>query len=81
MVLLIYFRPDPIWWALFSFAIGSVLSAELFNTALETILDLLHPNEHLHVKIAKDCAAGAGMIFSVVALVILFFFLIHLCNG
>jgi diacylglycerol kinase (ATP) len=45
-----------------------VLGAELINTALERVLDRLHPDHHPVVKIAKDCAAGAVLVSSVAAL-------------
>jgi undecaprenol kinase len=41
-----------------------VLAAELFNTALEHALDHLHPDLHPAIKVSKDCAAGAVLVFS-----------------
>jgi diacylglycerol kinase (ATP) len=67
MALLIAFRPSAIWWALLLMNCGLVLAAELFNTALEQALDHLHPEIHPAIKIAKDCAAGAVLIFSLSA--------------
>lgn len=37
----------------------SVLLAELFNTALEAVVDLLSPEHSERAKVAKDMAAGA----------------------
>lgn len=67
IALLIAFRPSAIWWALLLMNCGLVLAAELFNTALEQALDHLHPEIHPAIKIAKDCAAGAVLIFSLSA--------------
>lgn len=57
----------PIWWAAFLLVIGGVLSAELLNTALERIADRLHPETHPLIASAKDCAAGAVLVLSMVA--------------
>ena len=46
---------------------GIVLSAELTNTAIERICDLVHPEEHPLVKIIKDVAAGAVLISAIMA--------------
>lgn len=39
--------------------IGAVLTAELFNTAIEALCDLVHPERHPAVKLIKDVAASA----------------------
>ena len=62
--------PNPIWWALIVLSIALVLAAELFNTALERTLDGLHPKQAEFVRQAKDCAAGAVLIFSLASVVI-----------
>jgi diacylglycerol kinase (ATP) len=64
VVLLIALRPPALWWALLLMNCGLVLAAELFNTALEQALDHLHPELHPAIKVSKDCAAGAVLIFS-----------------
>jgi diacylglycerol kinase (ATP) len=61
-------RPAAIWWALLLMNCALVLGAELFNTALEHALDHLHPELHPAIKLAKDCAAGAVLVFSLGAL-------------
>ncbi len=62
--LLLGLRPAAIWWALLLLNCSLVLAAELFNTALEHALDHLHPELHPAIKVSKDCAAGAVLIFS-----------------
>ena len=64
VALLIGLRPPAIWWALLLLNCGLVLAAELFNTALEHALDHLHPEIHPAIKVSKDCAAGAVLVFS-----------------
>jgi diacylglycerol kinase (ATP) len=47
-----------------------VLSLELINTALEALVDLVSPTYHPLAKIAKDVAAGAVLVSSIVSLLI-----------
>ncbi|MFM5896844.1 MAG: diacylglycerol kinase family protein [Dolichospermum sp.] len=50
---------------------GLVLTLELMNTALESIVDLtVKQSYHELAKIAKDCAAGAVLISALVALLV-----------
>ncbi len=63
--LLLYFRPAAIWWALFIITIAAVLGAELMNTALENLMDKLHPEVHPLIGLAKDCAAGAVLLLCI----------------
>lgn len=65
-----------VWWALFTLTIAGVLSTELLNSSLETLMDHLHPQIHPAIKKAKDIAAGAVLIFSLSSLAILTFFLL-----
>ena len=67
---LIVLRPQPLWWALFLLLITCVLSAELVNTALENVIDRLHPEQHPSIGLAKDCAAGAVLVFALAAVLI-----------
>jgi diacylglycerol kinase (ATP) len=50
--------------------VGLVLALELLNTALEAALDLLHPQQHPLVRVAKDCAAAAVLVASLMAVVV-----------
>lgn len=47
-----------------------VLSLELVNTALEALTDLISPEWHPAAKIAKDAAAGAVLLASVVSVLV-----------
>ncbi|RYZ56748.1 MAG: diacylglycerol kinase [Proteobacteria bacterium] len=66
----------PLWWALVMLCIAAVLTAEMFNTALEQLIDHLHPERHTAIGIVKDCAAGAVLISSLSSVVIFAFFLV-----
>ena len=59
-----------LWWALVGLAVGLVLVAEMANTAIEALADLLHPGQHPEIGVAKDVAAGAVLIATLVAIVV-----------
>jgi diacylglycerol kinase (ATP) len=64
---LLILRPAAVWWAIFLLVIAAVLAAELFNAALEHVIDRLHPEIHPAIARSKDCAAGAVLILSLAA--------------
>jgi len=47
--------------------IGFVWTAECFNTAIETVVDLTSPEYHTLAKNAKDVSAGAVLVASLTA--------------
>ena len=59
---LAFMRPEPVWWALAALAIAGVLAAELLNTAIEALADLVQPETDLRIRKIKDCAAGAVLL-------------------
>lgn len=67
---LLVLRPAPIWWAIVAVSVGLVLALELINSALEAVIDLLHPSLHPEIKAAKDMLAGAVLVISVAALAV-----------
>lgn len=52
-------------WITCLFAIIIVLAAELFNTAIETIVDMITKEKNEKAKIAKDVSAGAVLISAI----------------
>ncbi|MBR3225241.1 MAG: diacylglycerol kinase family protein [Atopobiaceae bacterium] len=50
---------DFISWAIVLLCCGVVIAAELLNTAIETVVDLVSPEYHPLAGRAKDIAAGA----------------------
>jgi diacylglycerol kinase (ATP) len=52
------------------FTISLVLVAEMFNSAIEAVVDLVQPSYHPNAKFAKDIAAGAVLITTIIALVV-----------
>ena len=67
---LLVIRPSPVWWALVGFVIFAVLAVEMINTALETLIDHLHPDIHPQIRAVKDMAAGAVLLVVVGAVVV-----------
>ena len=67
---LIVLRPPAVWWALIGFVIAVVLAVEIVNTALEALIDHLHPDIHPEIRIIKDMAAGAVLLVVVGAIVV-----------
>jgi len=78
---LVVLRPAPLWWALVILASSSVLAAELFNTAIERLVDHLHPEVHPEIRIVKDCAAAGVLICSLGAIGVAIALVIQLCRG
>jgi len=70
LLALLVLRPSPIWWAIVAMTCALVLALELINSALEGLVDLLHPEIHPEIKIIKDMLAGAVLAISCVALVV-----------
>ena len=73
-------HPQPIWWAMGALAVGLVMATELFNTAIETLADRLHPELHPEIGAVKDIAAAAVLMSSIIALLIATAFAIDWLN-
>lgn len=52
------------------FMISFVVVAEMFNSAIEAVVDMVSPNYHPLAKFAKDMAAGGVLITTVTAVVV-----------
>lgn len=70
LLLLVVLRPSAIWWALVAVVAAMVLALELLNSAVEGVIDLLHPGLHPEIKAIKDMIAGAVLIVSIAALIV-----------
>jgi len=67
---LLLLRPAPIWWAIVAVVVALVLALELLNSAMEGVIDLLHPGIHPEIKAIKDMVAGAVLVVSLAALIV-----------
>lgn len=65
-----YFGLGALEWALVALAVAGVWAAELFNTAVETLTNLVSPGYHPLAGKAKDVAAGAVLLAALGALVV-----------
>lgn len=54
-------------WMIMLLCIGVVIAAELFNTAIEKLVDLVSPGRHPLAGQVKDIAAGAVLVCAVAA--------------
>lgn len=57
-------------WIVCIFCIAMVISAELFNTSIETVVDLVMPYKNEKAKIAKDVAAAAVLVLAIASVII-----------
>lgn len=65
-----WFKISSMEWIAVVFAIGIVISAEMLNTAIEKLTDMVSPQINEQAKIVKDLAAGAVLIASLTAFII-----------
>lgn len=57
-------------WIMVVMCIGTVIAAELFNTAIEKLVDLVSPQQHPVAGQVKDIAAGAVLVCAATAAII-----------
>jgi len=57
-------------WAVILLAIVMVWAAEFFNTAIESIVDLVSPDKHPLAKVGKDVGAAAVLIAALTSVLI-----------
>lgn len=57
-------------WLILLFAISQVLVAEMLNTTIEAVTDLLTQKWHLQAKVAKDVGAGTVLLSAFCALAV-----------
>lgn len=73
----LFFHLSALELILLVLAVTFVLFAELFNTAIEVLVDLVSPEYHPLARRAKDVAAGAVFIASIGAVVLGYLALSH----
>lgn len=65
-----FFGLNKVEWAVVLFAIAAVISAELFNTAIENLVDMVSPEYREPAGKVKDIASGAVLFVVFIAVVI-----------
>lgn len=63
-----FFKLLPIEYAVLTVAVGFVICCEIFNTAIEALVNLSSPSYNSWARIAKDVAAGGVFFSSLVAI-------------
>jgi diacylglycerol kinase (ATP) len=67
----LYLQLTRVEIAIIGLTIGAVMTMELLNTALESVVDLtVRQTYHELAKIAKDCAAGAVLISALASVLV-----------
>ena len=66
----IWLKFNSIEWIIIVFCIGLVWAAEIFNTAIEKLVDLVSPEQNPNAGLVKDIASGAVLVTAMMALVI-----------
>ena len=66
----IYLKISSGEWCIIAITIAVVLSGELFNTAIETIVDMVSPEKNPKAKLAKDISAAAVLTLAIGAIVV-----------
>ena len=64
-----HFNINAYEWLFCLLCFGSVMATEMINTAIEAVVDLETTHIHPLARIAKDTAACASLIYSIVALI------------
>lgn len=57
-------------WNICILLFALVIAGELFNTAIETVVDIIMPNKNEKAKLAKDVAAGGVLVLAMGAAII-----------
>ena len=69
IVTCLFLKLPPAELAIMSLTIFLVLAAEMFNTAIEAVVDLFTLDRHPLARAAKDVGAGAVLLTAINALV------------
>lgn len=70
IILGISLKINTVEWITCIILFGIVISAEMFNTAIETVVNMIMPEKNEKAKIAKDVSAGAVLINAIASAII-----------
>lgn len=68
-IMVVYFRINGTELLALVIVTGGVWVAELLNTAIEQVMNMVSPERHPKVKYIKDLAAAAVLVSAIVALI------------
>jgi len=66
----IILKISTIEWIICIILFALVIGAEMFNTAIEAVVDIIMPEKNDKAKFIKDVSAGAVLIFAISAAII-----------
>jgi diacylglycerol kinase len=66
----IYFSISPIEWLILVFTINMVLIAEMLNTSIEAMVDLITQETRVDAKVAKDVAAAMVLVSATLSVIV-----------
>lgn len=64
------FKISQTEWMICILLFGIVIAGEIFNTAIEIVVDMVMPHQNKKAKLAKDLSAGAVLILAIAAAII-----------
>lgn len=70
IILILIYKVDKAEASLILILSATVLCAEILNTAIEKICDIVEPNYDPKIGIIKDIAAGAVVLLAITAIVV-----------
>ncbi len=65
-----YFKFSPTEWLVLMLTISIVLTAEVFNTGIETFADSVTMKHNQNIRLLKDVSAGAVLLSAIISVVI-----------
>lgn len=66
----VYFEINKYEWLVLAFTINTVLVAEMINTSIESIVDLVTLERRQDAKVAKDVAAGMVLVSATLSVIV-----------
>ncbi len=66
----IFLKISILEWIICVFCFAFVIGAEMFNTAIEKVVDIAMPQKDPRVKLAKDISAGGVLVFAIASAII-----------
>ena len=66
----VLFHISSLEWLAIVICVGAVLAAELMNTAIEVLVDLVSPEFNAKAGLVKDIAAGAVLLAALMSLTV-----------
>lgn len=70
IILGIVLKISALEWIACVILFAGVIGSEMFNTAIETVVDMVMPYKNDKAKIAKDVAAGGVLVWAIASIII-----------